>query len=288
MAQRIQNQKSFFCSIRINRCWCKTSILVVKPLLGLNRSQITNLNLAWGLPLYPDQSNQNTCLSRNRVRKQVLPTLRVFFNPQIDQAFYRFVELTVAEEQYLCLLSKRLLNVSVENRQNWVTANTALVNRLPLFLARGVMKAFLEEFAHTKPFKAGRLGCVATKHIKLGYINELLKMVERVGRDDQSFKPRNTFSGWKAVTKGDLPFAGLWPLPGWTGQERYCLPGRFKTKDNQPGWRERLPAPRGELGNRNIGPGLLLLRKKGPLRMAFFPKERFVLLTSWQSITLTG
>ena len=289
MAQRIQNQKSFFYSIGTNRCWCKISILVVRPLLGLNRSQITNLNLAWGLPLYPDQSNQNTRLSRNRIRKQVLPTLRVFFNPQIDQAFYRFVEVTSAEEQYLSLLSKRLLTASVENRQSWVTANTALVNRLPLFLARGVMKAFLEELACTGPFKTGCLGCVATNHIKLCYINELLEMIKRVGRDDQSFKPKNTFPGWGI--KRDLTFASFWPLPSWTDQERFlfhCQAGQFKTKDKQPDWRERSPVSNSQLGNRSIKPGVLLLSKTVFLKMAFFPKKSFILLTPWQSITLTS
>ena len=291
MAQRIQHQNSFFCSKEANRCWCNTSILVVRPLLGLNRSQIASLTLAWGLPLCPDQSNQNTRLSRNRVRRQVLPTLRMFFNPQIDRAFYRFVEVTSAEEQHLSLLSKRVLNAFVENKQSRVTANTTLVNRLPLFLARGVMKAFLEGFACTGPFETGRPGCVATKHVKLCYINGLLETVESLARDNQSFKPKNHPFGWG--TRRDLAPAksNLGNLPGRPDQERllfHCLPGRLKTRDNQPGWREGLPGLSDQLNNRDTKPGLLLLKKKALLRMAFLPKKSFLLSTPCQSIALTG
>ena len=71
-----------------------------RPLLHIQRFEIRQFIAFWKLPIYPDCSNQKTNLLRNRVRKQLMPTLRIFFNPQVDSALTNFIEITTNEQLY--------------------------------------------------------------------------------------------------------------------------------------------------------------------------------------------
>ena len=71
-----------------------------RPLLNVQRAEITQFVVFWKLPIYPDQSNKKTNLLRNKIRKQIMPTLRIFFNPQIDSALTNFARITSNEQLY--------------------------------------------------------------------------------------------------------------------------------------------------------------------------------------------
>jgi hypothetical protein len=73
----------------------------VRPLLSINRFDIQNLCLLWGLPIYPDRSNKQFIQSRNRIRKQLLPLVRFYFNPQIEAVLFQFTEILNEEHSYL-------------------------------------------------------------------------------------------------------------------------------------------------------------------------------------------
>ncbi len=79
----------------------KAPNLLVRPLLFANRSDIQKSSHFWMLPNYPDKSNSYIQYSRNRIRNQLLPTLRFFFNPQIEQALFQFGEIASLEHSFL-------------------------------------------------------------------------------------------------------------------------------------------------------------------------------------------
>ena len=192
-----KNQYNFFYSTQSNHCWSTGVILIVRPLLSINRFQITILSSRWGLPLQPDKSNQNTHFSRNRIRKQILPALRLFFNPQTDYAVYQFVEITSVEEQYLSLLASRLLNVIMANNQKWLILDAYLIARLPLPLTRRVVKLFLDkvvprhDMGTTQPQS---YFVVETKQIRSYHIEQLLKMYKNRAKmiDSYRIKPNSS------------------------------------------------------------------------------------------------
>ena len=64
---------------------------VQQPLHSFYRSDVTQLVKDCLIPLVSDPTNQNIKIRRNRIRLQLLPTLRYFFNPQFDQTFARFL-----------------------------------------------------------------------------------------------------------------------------------------------------------------------------------------------------
>ena len=65
---------------------------IIRPLLNCSRFLLTKLCEHSKLPVYPDKSNQIVQYSRNRIRKQIIPSLKIFFNPQVEDAIFRFAE----------------------------------------------------------------------------------------------------------------------------------------------------------------------------------------------------
>ena len=87
---------TFFVSQKILQV--KKRISLARPLLILNRYETKRLCQIWKLPIYPDQTNEELLFSRNRVRKQLMPMLRSFFNPQIDVVLSHLSEALLLEQ----------------------------------------------------------------------------------------------------------------------------------------------------------------------------------------------
>nr|YP_009106091.1 hypothetical chloroplast RF62 [Paradoxia multiseta]AIT94975.1 hypothetical chloroplast RF62 [Paradoxia multiseta] len=82
---------------------------LIRPLLSINRNDVKKLCRFWGLPIYPDVTNQTVAFSRNRIRKQLLPALRVALNPQVDSVLSQSAEIMLAERLQQDLLALKLL-----------------------------------------------------------------------------------------------------------------------------------------------------------------------------------
>lgn len=78
----------------------RKKIPIARPLLIFNRVQILKICLFLRLPLYIDPTNQLTNFRRNRLRHQVFPIFRIFFNPKIDTALIRFILINNSETDY--------------------------------------------------------------------------------------------------------------------------------------------------------------------------------------------
>ena len=87
----------------------RKNCIFVRPFLSLSRFETGKMCLFWKLPVYPDRSNQRVHFLRNRVRKQLLPTIKLFFNPQIENVLLQFAEITLAEDDYMNQIANRVL-----------------------------------------------------------------------------------------------------------------------------------------------------------------------------------
>ena len=83
-------------------------LALVRPLLALSRHDVKQLCEFWRMPIYPDRTNEQLRFSRNRVRKQLLPMLRSFFNPQIDGVLSQLGEILLLEQLYTELVHDKL------------------------------------------------------------------------------------------------------------------------------------------------------------------------------------
>lgn len=78
----------------------RKKINIIRPLLALNRLQILKICVFLRLPLYIDTTNQITNFRRNRLRHQICPIFKTFFNPKIDMALARFISINSSENIY--------------------------------------------------------------------------------------------------------------------------------------------------------------------------------------------
>ena len=85
-----------------------TNFIIVRPCLNINRYEIKNFCNFLKLPVYPDKTNQLIQYSRNRIRKQILPIFRFYFNPQIDKILCQFIEILNKDYYFLNALTNRI------------------------------------------------------------------------------------------------------------------------------------------------------------------------------------
>lgn len=88
----------------------KNSFYYSRPLLDLTRYQAKHICKTWKLPFIPDKSNQFMFYTRNRIRRQILPFLRFYFNPKIDKMLFQFAELSVNEQFYINSITNQILS----------------------------------------------------------------------------------------------------------------------------------------------------------------------------------
>ena len=121
----------------------KSEYTLIRPFLSLSRFDLKKLCISWKIPLFPDQSNQKVKYQRNRIRKQLLPTLRFFFNPQIDTVLYQFIDIIKNEEEYINFITARIVKRIEQKKEKSVELETSLFAVLPIAIRRKILKHFL-------------------------------------------------------------------------------------------------------------------------------------------------
>jgi tRNA(Ile)-lysidine synthase len=76
-----------------------SAVRMVRPLLGVRRSEVEAFLGDRGQGWREDSSNRDLSLTRNRVRHTLMPALRAF-NPRVDEALARTAEIARDEEAY--------------------------------------------------------------------------------------------------------------------------------------------------------------------------------------------
>jgi len=65
---------------------------------------------AWNLPSWPDESNKELRIKRNRIRHRLIPYIRIHYNSNIDQTLVRWAEIVQSETLYLEQLTNYILS----------------------------------------------------------------------------------------------------------------------------------------------------------------------------------
>lgn len=68
------------------------NFFLMRPLFSLTRLDTFCICESLKLPIYPDKSNLRVDFLRNRIRKQILPAIRILLNPQFDTILCKFYE----------------------------------------------------------------------------------------------------------------------------------------------------------------------------------------------------
>jgi tRNA(Ile)-lysidine synthase len=99
----------------------------------------------WKIPLYPDKTNQSLNYSRNRIRKQILPTIRFFFNPKVDNVLFQFSEIAITEQIFLDSLANRILKKIYFKTKKIIALKISIFNYLPIAIQRRIIKKSLKK-----------------------------------------------------------------------------------------------------------------------------------------------
>ena len=154
----------------------KNEYVLYRPFLSLTRFDLKKICICWKIPLIPDQSNQKLKYQRNRIRKQILPALRFFFNLQIDTTIYQFIEIINSEQKYMDFMTARIVNEIQCRTKMKYELETLFINLLPLPIRRKIIKIFLE-----KLFK---------KSLRFFDVEQFLQQISQSKNEQKSFEKK--------------------------------------------------------------------------------------------------
>lgn len=118
---------------------------VVRPLLGVTREEIEDYCRCCGLAWCTDATNLTTDYQRNRIRVELLPYLRRFFNPQVDQAIAQTADIISEENGFLDEVAVFLLReIAEESQQLGFKISLDKFLLLPLSLRRRLLRQVIK------------------------------------------------------------------------------------------------------------------------------------------------
>lgn len=72
---------------------------LIKPFFLVSRNELKLFLKILKLPIFPDKTNRMFIYKRNRLRKQILPLLKVYFNKQINNTIIKIIEILSHNEK---------------------------------------------------------------------------------------------------------------------------------------------------------------------------------------------
>lgn len=123
---------------------------ILRPLLFCQRKEITFFCKKYRIPIVFDSTNQKLFCSRNRVRHQLFPILRYFFNPNSDYQINNFLEISVEEQKYIDYIIQKII-------QNWLKTNfpqqymNYQFKLVPISIQRRLIQKFLQSYTNYTP-----------------------------------------------------------------------------------------------------------------------------------------
>ena len=84
----------------------RKKLKIIRPLLDFKRESITMVCKDLQIPVYPDKSNRSVQYSRNRIRKQIIPSIKHFINPQVESSLFKVAQLLQKEQFFVYSLLK--------------------------------------------------------------------------------------------------------------------------------------------------------------------------------------
>lgn len=86
---------------------------IIRPLIGLSRSQIIDFLTEKGLAYRSDASNRDTRFLRNRIRHQLIPDLEATYNPRLVDTLNRLARITRSEDAWVEDLIRPVFKMAV-------------------------------------------------------------------------------------------------------------------------------------------------------------------------------
>ncbi len=120
---------------------------IVRPMLGFTRLQTLQICNELGAVPRCDASNLDPHYSRNRIRTELLPTMRAYYNAGVDDALLRFADVLQAEDEFVSSLARDMFAQCAELHGNHVLMNSAALLAHPRAIQRRMLRLAVEHLA---------------------------------------------------------------------------------------------------------------------------------------------
>ena len=115
---------------------------LIRPLLILNRFQTLKISIFLRLPIYVDPTNKLINLRRNRLRHQIIPIFKTFFNPKINIALSRVISIINCENSYFTNHLRSIEKFIKFKKFNLQTLEKMQNKKWLIFLPKALQKKF--------------------------------------------------------------------------------------------------------------------------------------------------
>ena len=128
------------------------SVMLVRPLLDFTRTQTGQFCQDQQLKVWEDTTNQDLKYARNRIRRELIPSLH-HFNPEVESALAQTAELLQADVEYLEQAASQLRQKAslTENIESAFKINCRVLQTAPVALQRRVMRQVLQQILPSNP-----------------------------------------------------------------------------------------------------------------------------------------
>ena len=187
---------------------------VVRPLLDVTRKELRHYLKARGLPHREDETNEDTVVTRNRIRHSLIPFLRKNFSEGIIDVLAREASIARADDEWMEREVDQAVGRIVCYGEEGADIDSEAVVKLPVALARRVSKQVLEH--------------VGGRPVSFDQINRLLRLIRTSCRSDVSVD----FPGSRLIQSPDRT-----QLVRWNGrsQGRTSVVSEFEYTLSVPG-----------------------------------------------------
>nr|YP_009340870.1 hypothetical chloroplast RF62 [Palmophyllum crassum]BAW34817.1 hypothetical chloroplast RF62 [Palmophyllum crassum] len=112
---------------------------LIRPLLNFSRAEILLFIRGTNFPICFDQTNKNLNYFRNRIRNQLIPYLKIFFNPKLDTKIIQIINFIQVETQYFSDLNFLTISSFLFIKNNLIYLNYSIFLKLPIINQRKII-----------------------------------------------------------------------------------------------------------------------------------------------------
>ena len=123
----------------------RKKVNLIRPLLNLNRFQTLKICVFFIFPINIDSTNKLVNFRRNRLRIQILPLFKVFFNPRVDIAIDKAISIINCENSYFMNHLKYIEKYIKVKKFNFKTLKRTKEKKWLIFLPEALQKKIYKQ-----------------------------------------------------------------------------------------------------------------------------------------------
>nr|YP_009646476.1 tRNA(Ile)-lysidine synthetase [Chloropicon maureeniae]QBX98234.1 tRNA(Ile)-lysidine synthetase [Chloropicon maureeniae] len=120
-----------------------------KPFFWITRHEVWLICSFWHFPVFADSSNKSLLFTRSRLRLELIPILKAFYNPQVENSLFQNILVHNEKTDFLKSFSS---NISLFSKDQKVLLNRFELLKLPRWVQREI---WLESFQRLGVYHIG-------------------------------------------------------------------------------------------------------------------------------------